>query len=192
MKSPAPRTHQIYKWTRRLAWQDMRAYTVSRVLSQPWILKWCRHREKPNRSPSSIGNFSRKEISFPILQEGYIKHSLHRHSGILYLSPVPEHSGTGLDPLIPVPDWFRHRHFCSFRYRTDWMRDSPTFRHLKKGRHPACQSKKEKPMRIASFWNGLHTHPPPPPGCYYKQASMYHTKNRKTYGDKRWLPIWLC
>ncbi len=42
----------------------------------------------------------------------------HRHSGILYLSPVPEHSGTGLGPyfstglvpasaflFIPVPDW---------------------------------------------------------------------------------------
>ncbi len=34
----------------------------------------------------------------------------HRHSGILYLSPVPEHSGTGLVPasefmFIPVPDW---------------------------------------------------------------------------------------
>ncbi len=28
---------------------------------------------------------------------------------------------------------FRHQHFCSFRYRTDWMPDSPTFRHLKKG-----------------------------------------------------------
>ncbi len=56
----------------------------------------------------------------------------HRHCGILYLSPVPDHSGTGLGPLIPVPDWFRHRNFCSFRYRTDWMPDSPTFRHLKK------------------------------------------------------------
>jgi hypothetical protein len=82
----------------------------------------------------------------------------HRNSGILYLSPVSEHSGTGLGRLIPVPDWvalfryrtgspysgtglgrlipvpdwFRHRHFCSFRYRTDWMSDSPTFRHLKR------------------------------------------------------------
>jgi hypothetical protein len=46
--------------------------------------------------------------------------------------PVPKHSGTGLGPLIPVPDWFRHRHFCSFWYRTDWMPDSPKFRHLKK------------------------------------------------------------
>jgi hypothetical protein len=26
---------------------------------------------------------------------------------ILYLSPVPENSGTGMGPLIPVPDWFR-------------------------------------------------------------------------------------
>jgi hypothetical protein len=42
----------------------------------------------------------------------------YRHSGILYLSPVPEHSGTGLDPysgtllvpsaefmFIPLQDW---------------------------------------------------------------------------------------
>jgi hypothetical protein len=57
----------------------------------------------------------------------------HRHSGILFLSPAPEYSGTRLGPFIPVPDWFRHRHFCSFQYRTDWMPDSPTFRHLKKG-----------------------------------------------------------
>ncbi len=57
----------------------------------------------------------------------------HRHSGILYLSPVPEHSGTGLGPFIPVPDWFQHQHFGSFRYRSDWMPGSPTFRHFKKG-----------------------------------------------------------
>ena len=36
----------------------------------------------------------------------------HRHSGIMYLSPVQKHSGTGLYPLIPVPNWFRHRCFC--------------------------------------------------------------------------------
>jgi len=28
-----------------------------------------------------------------------------RHSGILYLSPVTEHSGIELVPVIPVPDW---------------------------------------------------------------------------------------
>ncbi len=55
----------------------------------------------------------------------------HRHSGNQYLNPEPEHSGTGLEFLIPVPNWFRH--FCSFRYRTDWMPDSPIFRHLKRG-----------------------------------------------------------
>jgi hypothetical protein len=43
------------------------------------------------------------------------------------------YSGTGLGPLIPVPEWFRHQHFYSFRCRTDWIPDSPTFRHLKKG-----------------------------------------------------------
>ncbi len=38
------------------------------------------------------------------------------YSGMRSLSPVPEHSGTGLDPLISIPDWFRIWHFCSFRY----------------------------------------------------------------------------
>ena len=55
----------------------------------------------------------------------------HRHFGIWHLSPVPEHAGTGLDPLIPVPDSSRHRHFNSFRYRTDWMPYSRAFRLLK-------------------------------------------------------------
>jgi hypothetical protein len=55
----------------------------------------------------------------------------HRHSGIWHLNPVPEHSGIGLDPLIPVPDSSRHRHFNSFRYRTDWMPYSRAFRLLK-------------------------------------------------------------
>ncbi len=41
--------------------------------------------------------------------------------------PVPD----GV-PVIPVPDWFRHQLFCSFRYRTDWTPESPAFRHLKK------------------------------------------------------------
>ncbi len=57
----------------------------------------------------------------------------HRHSGILYLSPVPEHSGTGLGTLILIPNCFRP--FCSFPLRTDWMPDSPTFPHLKRGTH---------------------------------------------------------
>jgi hypothetical protein len=34
----------------------------------------------------------------------------------LYLSPVLEHSGTGLGLFIPVPDW--HQHFCI--PVTDW------------------------------------------------------------------------
>ncbi len=56
----------------------------------------------------------------------------HRHSGILHLSPVPEHSVTGLGPLISVKDCPRHRHFNSFRNQTDLMPYSPTSRHLKK------------------------------------------------------------
>ncbi len=35
----------------------------------------------------------------------------HRYSVIQHLSPVPEHSGTGLYSLIPVPVSFRHRFF---------------------------------------------------------------------------------
>ncbi len=73
----------------------------------------------------------------------------HRHSGISKLSPVPEHSGTGLGFLItapgllrhrefPVPDWvslFRYRaysgigSFFSFRYQNGQMPKSPAFRH---------------------------------------------------------------
>ncbi len=53
----------------------------------------------------------------------------HDHSWASAFRPVTEHSGTGLGPLIPVPDWSGI--FCSFRYRTDWMPDSLTFRHFK-------------------------------------------------------------
>jgi hypothetical protein len=52
-------------------------------------------------------------------------------------------SGTGLGPHMPVLDWFRHRHFCSFRYRTDWMPDSPAF---KKGVHIA------RPYCLCWWW----------------------------------------
>jgi hypothetical protein len=52
------------------------------------------------------------------------------HSSIQYLSPLSECSGTGLSSVIQVPDWFWHRHFCSFH--TPFMsillvmeRDSP-------------------------------------------------------------------
>ncbi len=55
----------------------------------------------------------------------------HQHAGIRFLSLVPEHSSTGMGPLIPVLDWLWHRHFCSIRYWTDWMPDSPAFWHKK-------------------------------------------------------------
>ncbi len=35
---------------------------------------------------------------------------------IWLLSPVAEHSGTGLGTLIPVPDWLRDLYSYSFRY----------------------------------------------------------------------------
>jgi hypothetical protein len=44
-------------------------------------------------------------------------------AGIRHLSSVPERPDTELGPLILVPHWFRHRHFCFFRYRTDWFPD---------------------------------------------------------------------
>ncbi len=49
-------------------------------------------------------------------------------SGIMYLCPVPDHSGTRLGLLIPVPNWFRHLYFFTFQNRIDRMPDSPTFR----------------------------------------------------------------
>ncbi len=52
----------------------------------------------------------------------------HRHSGIQHLSPVPEHSGTGLGPLVPVQDWFRHLHYFSFLDQTDRMPDILAFK----------------------------------------------------------------
>ncbi len=42
---------------------------------------------------------------------------------------------TGMNLLIPVPDWFRHRPSFSFRDRTDRMPKSPAFRHLKAPRY---------------------------------------------------------
>jgi hypothetical protein len=48
-----------------------------------------------------------------------------------HLNPVPEHSDTGLGPLISVKDCPRHRHFNSFRNQTDQMPHSPTSRPLK-------------------------------------------------------------
>jgi hypothetical protein len=43
------------------------------------------------------------------------------------LSPVLEHSGTRLGPLIPVPDWIRHHHDFSFLYLNDKMQDNLAF-----------------------------------------------------------------
>ncbi len=43
-----------------------------------------------------------------------------RHSGIRYLIPVPEHSGTGLSPLVPLPDWFRKESALFFIPVPDW------------------------------------------------------------------------
>jgi hypothetical protein len=62
-----------------------------------------------------------------------VSRSMPSASAFRHLSPLPEHSGAGLGPLLPVSNWFQHRHLCSFRYRTDWMLDSLTFWHLKRG-----------------------------------------------------------
>jgi hypothetical protein len=54
----------------------------------------------------------------------------HQYSGTQHLSPVPEHSGTGLTSLIPVPG-FRHWHFKAFWHRTDMIPYNPAFWHWK-------------------------------------------------------------
>ncbi len=73
------------------------------------------------RKLSSISTF----IISTVLQFTIIGHL---NSEIRYLSPVPWLSGTVLCPLIPVPDWFRHWHICSFRIRT--ITGCPTVRHF--------------------------------------------------------------
>ncbi len=57
---------------------------------------------------------------------------------ILYLSPVPEHSDTGMGSLIPVLDWFRVGFFVHFGSRLTGCR---TVLHsgLNKNIHPARQ-----------------------------------------------------
>ncbi len=61
--------------------------------------------------------------------------------------------------MVPLsctePDYFRHRHFCSFWYRTDRIPDTPTFQHFKKEVHPA------RPYRW--LWKWLH---PACPFCW--------------------------
>jgi hypothetical protein len=47
----------------------------------------------------------------------------HQHSDFWHLTVIV----TGPAPLIPVMDWFWHRHFCSLRCRTDEMPDSFAF-----------------------------------------------------------------
>jgi hypothetical protein len=44
-------------------------------------------------------------------------------AGIQHHSPVPKRPDTELGPLIPVPHWFWHRHFCFFLCRTGWFPD---------------------------------------------------------------------
>ncbi len=62
----------------------------------------------------SAGNFkhSRAPTSRPMPIASVFRH----------LSQVLKHSGIGLGPLNPVPDWFRHCNFCSLRYRTDCIK----------------------------------------------------------------------
>jgi hypothetical protein len=65
----------------------------------------------------------------------------HQHSGIQHFSPVPEHSGSGLGPLIPVSDCSLHQHLNPFQYRTDRMPYSPAFKNIVwrlRRIHPAC------------------------------------------------------
>ncbi len=70
-----------------------------------------------------------------------IKHSWASASRAMLPASVFQHSsspsGTGAFQYqtglpYPVADWFRHKHFLSFRCWTDRMLDNPTFRHSTK------------------------------------------------------------
>ncbi len=96
----------------------------------------------------------------------------HRPSGIQYLSPVSEHSGTEIGPRILVPDWFWHRHFCSFRYWTDQIPHYPAFQHLKKGYiHPACPYCSDG-LGYTLHVNKVH---PSRPYCWWWKG-LYHAR----------------
>jgi len=56
----------------------------------------------------------------------------HQFFSIWYLHLVQEHSSNRLGPIVLVPDWLWHQHFCSFQYWSDRMLDSPVFWHFKK------------------------------------------------------------
>jgi hypothetical protein len=84
----------------------------------------------------TLGHSWASAFRYPVSQSGY---------------RIPEHSGPGLGPLIPVPDLFRHRNFCPFWYRTDRMPDSPQLRHLK----TLYKGEKVCRVRIAVFYHSL-------------------------------------
>ncbi len=85
--------------------------------------------------------------------------SASRHSSIRSLSPVLEHSDTGLGPLILVQDLLWRQHFCWFWYRTDWMLDCLAFRHLKKEIHKSYTSTRQ--AKECWQWKGIQ------PACPY-------------------------
>ncbi len=89
--------------------------------------------------------------------------------------PVSQ-SGTGVFRYrrMPVPDWFRHPHFCSFRYWPDWMPDSPLFKKVVHPARPYC-------------WLGKWIHPARPYCCWWK--GIYPARPSSA-GDGVILAIW--
>ncbi len=106
----------------------------------PIRLDW----RKKNETENLICIFKMKNFTFWQIR-------CRRHSGIQYLSPVLEHSGTGLVPAL------------AFWYRTDRILDSSTLGHI-----PALKNlwrwKETHPARPNCWWwKGIH---PARPNCW--------------------------
>jgi hypothetical protein len=111
---------------------------VFQIPDSPWCTTGpCTGRRPghPATAQAARGTVHRHRIAFyPLLGTGIEENSAGVGIRHLIRHPVLEHSGTGLGQLFPVLDWFRHRLFCSFQYRTGRMPDGPAFKRLYVGR----------------------------------------------------------